>query len=127
MSRHLKIGDAIAAGNHIPFSATVSDGPAQGFSARGWLGQYLVVLPHLGVVAVRMRKPARSDYGANGVENAERDGSVMYVAPAPNLTAALALVDSRTTSERGLVRTIVATPSCRAEGGERAPQRPGWW
>ncbi len=46
----------------------------------------------------------------------------MYVAPVPDLTAALTLAAAQMTSERGLVQTIVATPSCRTEG-ERAPPR----
>ena len=47
-------------------------------------------------------------------------GPMMYVAPAPDLSAALALVDAQTTSDRGDVQAIVAAPSRRAEG-ERAP------
>jgi hypothetical protein len=52
-------------------------------------------------------------------------GPVM--APVPDLTAALALVDAQTTSDRGLVQTIVATPSRRAEGERAPPPRPGLW
>ncbi len=52
---------------------------------------------------------------------------VMDVAPVPDLTAALTLVAAQTTSERGLVQTIVATPSRRAEGERAPPPRPGLW
>jgi hypothetical protein len=51
-------------------------------------------------------------------------GPGMHVAPVPDLTAPRALVDAQTTSDRGLVETIVAAPSRRAEG-ERAPPQ-GW-
>src|SRR5262249_9134515 len=55
---------ALANGNHVPFQYRVADGPARGFSARGWLGQYLVVLPGARLVAVRMRAPEAADYPA---------------------------------------------------------------
>jgi hypothetical protein len=52
-------------------------------------------------------------------------GSMMDVAPVPDLTASLALVDAQTTSEGGHIPTTVTAPSHRAEG-ERAPRpRPG--
>lgn len=38
---------------HLP-AATISPGPIIGFSGRGYLGQYLIVLPRVNVVAVRM-------------------------------------------------------------------------
>ena len=59
-------------GDHIPFDTEVADGPARGFSARGWLGQYLVDLPGPRVVAVRMRKQDGSDQG--GEEGSESHG-----------------------------------------------------
>jgi CubicO group peptidase (beta-lactamase class C family) len=37
-------------------------GPVQGFSAQGFLGQYLVIDPARGLVGVRMRKSRPSDY-----------------------------------------------------------------
>jgi len=49
-------------GDHVPFSYSVEVGPVTGYSARGWLGQYLVVLPKAGIVAVRMRDAIYSDY-----------------------------------------------------------------
>jgi CubicO group peptidase (beta-lactamase class C family) len=49
-------------GDHVPFSYSVEAGPVTGYSARGWLGQYLVVLPKTGIVAVRMRDAIYSDY-----------------------------------------------------------------
>jgi CubicO group peptidase (beta-lactamase class C family) len=57
-------------GDHVPFAGKTNDGPIRGFSARGWLGQYLVVLPAPRVVAVRMRAWEPSD--EHGAE--EKDG-----------------------------------------------------
>jgi acyl-CoA reductase-like NAD-dependent aldehyde dehydrogenase len=54
-------------------------------------------------------------------------GPMMYVASAPDLTAALALVDAQMPSDRGLVQAIVAAPSRRAEGERAPPPRPGLW
>jgi hypothetical protein len=54
--------DALAASaDRLPLSNRVADGPATGFSARGSLGQYLVVLPRSRLVAVRMRAFEASD------------------------------------------------------------------
>jgi hypothetical protein len=61
---------ALQKGNRIPFKGTVSDGPVTGFSARGSLGQYLVVLPKARVVAVRMRDPNGDGY--HGSEDGNR-------------------------------------------------------
>jgi CubicO group peptidase (beta-lactamase class C family) len=47
----------------IPFFTVELAGPVVGFSARGWLGQYLVVFPEKKLVAVRMRAPTKADYG----------------------------------------------------------------
>ena len=52
----------IAKGDHVPLAYRAAIGPAHGFSARGWLGQYLVVIPGTRVVAVRMRASERGDY-----------------------------------------------------------------
>jgi hypothetical protein len=54
-------------------------------------------------------------------------GPVMDVAPRPDLTAALALVDTQTTSDRCLFLASVTTPSRRAEGERALPQRAGLW
>lgn len=64
------IGDApmnalqavLAKGNHVPWSGHVARSPSRGFSARGFLGQFLVVYPSAGVVGVRMREGTASDY-----------------------------------------------------------------
>jgi CubicO group peptidase (beta-lactamase class C family) len=58
----------IRRGDHVPFSAPVSDSPVRGFSARGWLGQFLIVVPSSHLVAVRMRKPDGADYDGEGGE-----------------------------------------------------------
>jgi CubicO group peptidase (beta-lactamase class C family) len=52
-----KLQAAIREGDHLPFNATLSNGPVRGFSARGSFGQYLVVLPKARLVAVRMYVP----------------------------------------------------------------------
>jgi hypothetical protein len=46
----------------------VSAGPTRGFSARGSLGQYLVVLPKKHLVAVRMRAPGAGEGSKHGPE-----------------------------------------------------------
>lgn len=58
-----KLQAALHGSDHVPRSASVSDGPARGFAARGWLGQFLVVLPKPRVVAVRMRKVESGEQG----------------------------------------------------------------
>jgi CubicO group peptidase (beta-lactamase class C family) len=63
-----KLKSTLSKGDHIPWYATQADGPIWGFSARGWLGQYLVVIPAAGLVAVRMRAPEKSDYSSEGEE-----------------------------------------------------------
>ncbi len=57
-----KLYAAEVTGDHIHFFSSVTDGPVTGFSARGSLGQFLVVLPKRHVVAVRMRAAEASDY-----------------------------------------------------------------
>ena len=54
-------------------------------------------------------------------------GPGMHVAPAPEVTAALALIDAKTTSDRGIVQTIVAAPRRRAEGERALPPSAGMW
>ncbi|MFT3765970.1 MAG: serine hydrolase [Minicystis sp.] len=68
-----KLDAALKHGDHLPFSASVSDGPVRGFSARGWLGQTLVVLPQTRVVAVRMRAPEKDDYEKDGGDKEDRN------------------------------------------------------
>jgi CubicO group peptidase (beta-lactamase class C family) len=63
-----KLDSVLRGADHIPFSANAVDGPSTGFSARGWLGQYLVVFPKTRVVAVRMREAQRSDYAEGSGE-----------------------------------------------------------
>jgi CubicO group peptidase (beta-lactamase class C family) len=60
--------------NHVPYSAKIADGPMHGFSARGWLGQFLVVLPESRVVAVRMRHGESSDYETQGGARVDENG-----------------------------------------------------
>jgi CubicO group peptidase (beta-lactamase class C family) len=68
-----RLMEAITSHDHVPFVARVKDGAVTGFSARGWLGQFLVVLPEQHVVAVRMRAAEASDYqGDGGEENGYR-------------------------------------------------------
>ena len=64
-----QITDASDHGDHIPLWAVIGDGPIVGVSARGWLGQLLVVLPKAHLVAVRMREAVPSDYGEQGEKN----------------------------------------------------------
>ena len=61
---YAKLLEVISARHHVPRSV-VSHGPVTGYSARGSLGQYLVVLPKAGIVAVRMRESEYSDYLAD--------------------------------------------------------------
>jgi CubicO group peptidase (beta-lactamase class C family) len=63
----LQLADLIGK-DHVPLVARVKDGPVTGFSARGWLGQFLVVLPEPHLVAVRMRAAEDSDYQDEGTE-----------------------------------------------------------
>jgi CubicO group peptidase (beta-lactamase class C family) len=64
------IQSTIEKGDHVPFAGKVTDGPVRGFSARGWLGQYLVVLTGPRVVAVRMRAWEPSDEQGGEERNA---------------------------------------------------------
>jgi CubicO group peptidase (beta-lactamase class C family) len=47
---------------YLPLYGQVRKGAQLGYSARGWMGQFLVVLPKKRLVAVRMRKLERADY-----------------------------------------------------------------
>jgi hypothetical protein len=49
--------------HRVQIGFTHASGPLLGFAARGWLGQYLVVVPSASLVAVRMRRATRDDYG----------------------------------------------------------------
>ncbi len=60
----------LAKRDHAPWFATKQTGPVWGYSARGWLGQYVVVYPAARLVAVRMRAPQQADYGGGD----EQDG-----------------------------------------------------
>jgi CubicO group peptidase (beta-lactamase class C family) len=66
--------------DHVPTSRAVATGPSTGFSAHGWLGQYLVVLPKERVVAVRMRRAIYSDYAPGGGDKNGYDGFAKDVA-----------------------------------------------
>jgi CubicO group peptidase (beta-lactamase class C family) len=60
------------ASSHLPEGGTRMKGAATGFSARGWLGQFLVIDPKARIVAVRMRSARNSDY--TDTTYTERDG-----------------------------------------------------
>ena len=62
---YAKLLEVLGKGDHVPRSVVIADGPVTGYSARGWLGKYLVVLPKAGIVAVRMRESEYSDYLAD--------------------------------------------------------------
>jgi CubicO group peptidase (beta-lactamase class C family) len=66
-----KLGTTLSRGDHVPLFYAAANGPVRGFSARGWLGEFLVVVPDRKLVAVRMRKPEAADYDGRG---GERDG-----------------------------------------------------
>jgi CubicO group peptidase (beta-lactamase class C family) len=75
----------LAKGNHVPWSGHVARSLPYGFSARGFLGQFLVVYPAAGVVGVRMREGTAADYqegagGSNGYPGFAKDlASVFHV------------------------------------------------
>lgn len=46
----------------LPYFYVTKLGPTEGFSAQGWLGQYLVIDPARRLVGVRMRRARDSDY-----------------------------------------------------------------
>lgn len=68
-----QLNAALQAGDHVPWSAKISSGPAEGFSARGWLGQTLVVIPSTRTVGVRMRAADPEDYREDAERNAYDD------------------------------------------------------
>jgi CubicO group peptidase (beta-lactamase class C family) len=69
-------------GDHVPRSLAVQAGSQTGFSAQGWLGQWLVVVPAQHVVAVRMREAIYSDYDGglerNGYEDFPKDAMALF-------------------------------------------------
>ncbi len=52
----------LAASNHMPYYRVLGTTPSLGFSAQGWLGQYLTIFPEKRLVAVRMRRALPEDY-----------------------------------------------------------------
>ena len=52
-------------GDHVPSYANLAVGPARGYAAEGWLGQFLFVVPDKKLVAVRMRRSSAWDYSAD--------------------------------------------------------------
>ncbi len=46
----------------LPLYSMELSGKLKGFSARGWLGQHLLVVPRAKLVALRMRLPEKADY-----------------------------------------------------------------
>lgn len=75
----------LAKRDHVPWFATKQAGPVWGYSARGWLGQYLVVYPAARLVAVRMRAPEKADYGGGDEQDGYRRFAhdVHALVPAP--------------------------------------------
>jgi CubicO group peptidase (beta-lactamase class C family) len=71
--------------DHVPLQYRVSAGRIRGFSARGSLGQFLVVVPDAKLVAVRMRKPDGDDRGDGGDE---KNGYPMFASDVIGLVAA---------------------------------------
>ena len=61
-----KLQATLVHSDHVGLADTQEAGPTTGFSARGWLGEQLVVIPSVHVVAVRMRAPERTDYAGHG-------------------------------------------------------------
>ena len=88
---------------------------------------YFVLAAHARIRDVVARGPARAiaiHANSNAGLRARATGGTS-VEPAPDLTAALALVDAKTTSDRGMVQAIVAAPSRRAEGERALPRARG--
>jgi CubicO group peptidase (beta-lactamase class C family) len=56
-----QIAHAVQGPHHAAFHETIEVEPPGGFSARGWLGQFLVVLPKQHLVAVRMHAKEDGD------------------------------------------------------------------
>ncbi len=67
-----RIQAAINKSDHVPGMDQGAEGPATGFAAEGWLGQHLVVIPGMRLVAVRMRKPRAADYSDQSESDAYR-------------------------------------------------------
>jgi hypothetical protein len=68
--------------DHVPLAYVVQAEPQTGYSARGWLGQYLVVYRKERVVAVRMRRAIYSDYDGgmqrNGYDAFAADAAALF-------------------------------------------------
>ena len=56
--------DKLIRAGKLPWSLEEPRGELLSYSARGWLGQFLVVVPSCNLVAVRMRAPVAADYEA---------------------------------------------------------------
>ncbi|MBI5630503.1 MAG: beta-lactamase family protein [Elusimicrobia bacterium] len=59
---YLKELNAVLMRNRLQWYEVIELGPVEGFSAQGWLGQFLVVDLKRGLVGVRMRDSRPSDY-----------------------------------------------------------------
>ena len=69
-----RVNDAVTQGDHEPYFGMKSTGDVRGFSARGSLGQFLVVLPRVRTVGVRMRAQERKDNKEFGPETDGYEG-----------------------------------------------------
>jgi CubicO group peptidase (beta-lactamase class C family) len=77
-----KLEAALEKVDHVPLAMRVTDGAVTGYSARGWLGQSLVVFPKTRVVAVRMRNAIYSDYDGgdqrHGYDDFRKDAARLF-------------------------------------------------
>lgn len=70
----LRLQETSVHGTKLRLYASTEATPIHGYSARGWLGQFLVVIPEHDLVAVRMRRAAGADYRQKGAtENGYRE------------------------------------------------------
>ncbi len=63
----------------VPVAAVVGEGPMHSFAARGYLGQYLVVVPQHRIVAVRQRRKPEN-FDSNDYRNSFGDFEAMVYA-----------------------------------------------
>jgi len=56
-------------GSAIPMYFTADRGPVISYSAAGWLGQFLIIVPSRELVAVRMRRAGPMDYKRKGPQD----------------------------------------------------------